>query len=455
MLCLPRAAEPLLSSFRVAFREPTFQRLLALILGAIVAPRERTVTAVLRAAGRMAPGHFSSYHRVLSATRWSLWAAGKVLARAVLARAVLARVPDGEPVVLAVDDTVTRHPGPKVHGRGCHRDPTRSSHGVAVFCWGHRWVVLTVAVRFPFAARPWALPVLAALYRSRELCEAHGRRFKSWPQLARQLLAVLIHWFPGRRFLLVGDGGFATHELAWFCHRHRRHATLVCRFYDDACLYALPPRRRPGGRGRPRKRGGKLPSPGQAVAAAARLASATVGWYGGGARDVGLLSGAGGWYRDGRGLVPVRWVFVRDRDGTHRDEYFAATDPTLRPDRIVGLYTARWAIEVTFQEARRHLGLESPRQRAERSVLRTTPCLLGLFSVVCLIYAAHARRHRAPPRADPWYRKAEPTFSDALAAVRRLVWSETIFRTPARGAGPAKWPPGVARLLLDHLARAA
>jgi hypothetical protein len=456
MLRVPAAAEPLLSSFSVAFSRPTFHRVVLLVLGAVVTPRRRTVAAVLRTMAPLARGHFSSYHRVLSAARWSLWAAGKVLAHAVLAH-----VPEGEAVVLAVDDTVARHRGPKVYGRGCHRDPTRSSHGITVRCWGHRWVVMAVMVRFPFASRPWALPVLAALFRNRDLCERQGRRFKSWPQLARQLLAVMTHWFPRRRFVLLGDGGFATHELAWFCHRHRRHVTFVFRFYDDACLHALPPARqkRGRGRGRPAKRGARLPCPGQAAAAADRAARATVDWYGGGRREVELLGAAGGWYRDGRGLVPLRWVFVRDCQGTHRDEYFAATDPTLRPERVVGLYTGRWPIETTFQECREHLGLETPRQRCERSVLRTTPCLLGLFSVVCLAYAAHARRRRRihvrPTNAAAWYAKAQPTFSDAIATVRRLTWEETIIRPRRKRPGPKKWPTPLQELLLDCLARAA
>lgn len=453
MLRIPAAAEPLFASLSVAFSRPTFQRVVLLVLGAIVTPGRRTVAAVLRTMRPLACGHFSSYHRVFSAARWSLWVAGRVLANAVLAH-----VPEGQPVVLAVDDTIARHRGPKVYGRGCHRDPIRSSHGITVRCWGHRWVVMAVMVRFPFASRPWALPVLAALFRNRALCQRQGRRFKSWPQLARQLLAVMIHWFPRRRFILLGDGGFATHELAWFCRRHRRHVTFVFRFYDDACLYALPPacQKRGRGRGRPAKRGAKLPRPRQVVVAAGRAAHATVDWYGGGRREVELLGAAAGWYRDGRGLVPLRWVFVRDRAGTHRDEYFAATDPTLRPEQIVGLYTGRWPIETTFQEVREHLGLETPRQRCERSVLRTTPCLLGLFSVVCLIFAAHARRRRVgPTNAAAWYAKSEPTFSDAMATVRRLIWQETIIRTQCRGRGPEKWPLPLRELLLDCLARAA
>jgi len=156
--------------------------------------------------------------------------------------------------------------------------------------------------------------------------------------------------------------------------------------------------------------------------------------------------------------VPLRWVFVRDREGTRRDEYFAATDPALRSEQVVGLYTGRWPIETTFQEAREHLGLETPRQRCEWSVLRTTPCLLGLFSVVCLVFAAHARWHpraRAVANAAAWYAKAEPTFSDAMATVRRMIWTETIIRSRCGRRGQEKWPAPLRELLLDCLARAA
>ena len=130
-----------------------------------------------------------------------------------------------------------------------------------------------------------------------------------------------------------------------------------------------------------------------------------------------MASGVGHWYKAGKGLLPIRWVFVHDLQGTHRDEYFYATDPSLRPEQIITWLTARWPIETTFQEVRAHLGFETPRQRVAKSVLGTAPCLLGLFSVVCLIFAAHARRRPLRLRTTVWYLKTEPTFSDALATV--------------------------------------
>ena len=141
------------------------------------------------------------------------------------------------------------------------------------------------------------------------------------------------------------------------------------------------------------------------------------------ARRYDRIIGTAHWYKGGKGLVPIRWVFVHDLDRTHRDEYLYTTDTTLHPEQIIAYFTARWPIETTFQEMRRHLGFETPRQRVAKSVLRTGPCLLGLFSVICLIFAAHARRHRIRLRTTAWYRKTESTFSDAIATVRRLFWS--------------------------------
>ena len=168
-----------------------------------------------------------------------------------------------------------------------------------------------------------------------------------------------------------------------------------------------------------------------------------------------LTSNTGLWYKGGDGLVPVRWVFVRDVTGTHRDEYFYSTDPRLSAIQIVSWFTARWPIETTFQEVREHLGLETPRQHVAKSVLRTTPCLLGLFSVICLIFAEHTRHHRIKVRTADWYSKSEPTFSDAIATVRRLFWNETVFDKPSYQEGLKKIPRQLRNLLLEQLCHAA
>lgn len=445
MFVLPKAAEPLAARLSVPFSSPTFQRVVLLSIGAILAMGRRTVTAILWTVRSLACGHTSSYHRVFSRSPWSAWTLGRVLAAIILEL-----IPEDQPVVLSVDDTTAMHKGKKVYGKGCHHDAVRSTHSHIVWKWGHKWVVLAINVRFPFAKRSWALPVLMALYKTEELNKQEERHHRTPIDLTKGLAAVLIRWFPTRKFILLGDGGYASHDLARFAHRHRRHLTLVSRFHPDANLHALPPK--PARKsGRPRKRGRKLPAP-QQVVARGRRTRATVSWYGGGTRRIEFVSQSCHWYKAGGGLVPLRWVFVHDRDGTHRDEYFYSTDPELEPSQIVSLFTARWSIEVTFQEVREHLGFETTKQWTAKSVLRSGPFLLGLYSLVSLVYARLSKSSRPAIHRTPWYEKSEPTFSDALYAVRRLLWSQVVLKQAWPDDVVSKLPPRFTAFLLDRLA---
>jgi len=265
-----------------------------------------------------------------------------------------------------------------------------------------------------------------------------------------------MHLLPGRKLILLGDGGYASHEFACFFARHQDRITLVSRFHPDAALYAPAPtvtRKNPQG-GRPRQKGRKLPTPRKAIQGS-KLPNAVVAWYSATMRVVGLASGVGLWYKAGEGLVAVRWVFVQDRDGTRRDEYFYTTDVSLSPEAIVGLYMQRWSIETMFQEAKGLLGLETTRTWVKTSVLRQAPCLLGLFSVVALIFAEEWKRRPIRPLQTPWQEKPEITFSDALAAVRRLFWRQTVFAHLAQPDAFQKLPALLRRFILDSLARAA
>jgi hypothetical protein len=442
-------ADALLQAFAAAFTRPTYERFVVLLLAAILTTGCRTVLNLLRTLDALAPGHPSSYHRVFSRRRCSLWRLGRALAGYVLSR----WVPTG-PVAVAGDDTVAEHKGKKVYGKARHRDPVRSTHSYTAFRWGHKWVVLAILVPFPFAARAWALPVLVALYRSEEENRRRGRRHKTPVRLLQQLLAVLSHWFPERHFVCSADGNFATHDLARFAARHRRRLTLVSLFYADAALYAPPPA--PTGakrKGRPRVKGARQPSPAAVVAGASRQ-RLKVAWYGGGRRDIAVVSGTGQWYRAGDGLVAVKWVYVEDRTGTHRPQYFFTTDVAWTPQQIVESYTGRWNIETTFQEMRSYLKLEKTRGWKERTVLRTAPCLFGLYGVIALWYAelpARWQKPRAVSRSNP----DVVTFSDAITAVRRWLWSEWVFATPTHKPAFAKIPPRLRDLLLRGLAPTA
>jgi hypothetical protein len=446
-MILPDEAAPVLAALLPEFTRPTAARFTTLMAAALLTTGRRTVANLLRTLGTLAPGHRTDYQRVLSRASWSGLRLGCALTGLVLRRLL-----PGGPVVLVGDDTVDGHPGRHVYGKARHRDAVRSSHGYTTWRYGHKWVVLAVLVRFPFAARPWALPVLIDLYRSAEDDRERGRPHRTPAQLMCRLLRLLLLRFPGRRFVFVGDAGYGSHEAARFCHRHRARLTLVSKFCPDANLFDPPPAY--AGKGRPRVKGARLPKPRQAVGwlperSRARL---TVPWYGGGTREVGTATCTGHWYKSGKGLVPVRWVFVSDREGAHRDEYLFTTDPGMRPAEVVGIYCGRWNIETTFQEMRSHLGLETTRGWCRRTVLRAAPCLFGLYTVVALLYHALPEAERSGGVA--WPGKATVTFSDALASVRRWLWAEAVFPQADADGAVEKLPPPLRELLLTALAPA-
>jgi DDE superfamily endonuclease len=490
MPTLPDFAQPVLSSFAPVFYHPTYQRFLVLLLAAILTTGRRTVSNLLRTTAGLATGDASSYHRVLSRRRWSSLQLARILARFLLEH----WVPDG-PVYLAGDDTVDEHRGAKVYGKGCHRDPVRSTHSYTAFRWGHKWVVLAILVSFPFATRPWALPVLAALYHSPEKATAAKapapkrrcrkakdktrarakqrarrraraetskkttpaarRRHKTPSELMRQLLLILTHWFPDRQFVFAGDGGYGTHALARSAARRRHHLTLVSLFDPTAALFDPPPvvvGKRPSHR--PRKKGAKRPAPEAVVAATEQRQPLEVSWYGGGRRTVEVVSGTGHWHKSGEGLVKVVWVYVHDLTGTHRDTYLFSTDPTMPPARVIETYTGRWNIETTFQEMRAYLGLETTRGRVKNTVLRAAPCLFGLYAVVALLYAELPAETIAAGAVS--YRgKAGVTFSDAISVVRRQLWLEGVLESRGQTEAFGNLPRPLQAVILAALAPAA
>jgi hypothetical protein len=443
---LPKPAHSLFDTLAGSFTRPTFLRVVVLALATLLTVGQRTVCNLLRTLGALAPGHPSSYHRVFSQRRWSCWRLAQRLAHWVFDHLV----PEGR-ALLAGDDTVDGHKGAEVFGKGCHRDPVRSTHSMTVFRWGHKWVVLAVLVRVPWARRRWALPVLVALYRTEKDNTRAGRRHKTPARLLRQLCCVLLRWFRQRRFLLSADGNYSSHELACFASRRRGRLTLVSKFYPDAQLYELPPPY--SGHGRPRVKGAKLPAPEQRVAAAART-PLHVAWYGGGQRDVETVSGTGWWYQAGEGLVAVRWVFVHDVTGSRRDEYFFTTDVGMSAQAVIEAYVDRWNEETTFQEMRSYLGLETTRGWKEKTVLRVAPCLFGLYTVVAALYRSLPRRYTRVRGVD-WAGKQDATFSDAITAVRRWLWQEWVFAIPGHHEAFAKLTGPFKAVLLNALAPAA
>jgi hypothetical protein len=447
MISITPEGLPVLPLFGSAFTTAaTFARAKLLGVAAILTTGRRTVSNLLRTVADLTEGDPSCYHRVLSLAQWS----GLSLA-ALLTRFIIQHFwPQGR-IRLVGDDTVTEHPGRKVHAKARHRDAVRSSHSYTAWRWGHKWVVLAILVSFPFASRAWALPVLVALYRSPQDNQKRGRPHKTPAQLLQLLLRLLLRWFPDRRFVVAGDSGYGSHEVASLAGHSRGRLTVVSKFPANANLYGPPPAYT--GQGRPRVKGTKLPAPQEVVARAPRT-RLNVAWYGGSRRDVEVVSGTGHWYKAGQGLVEVRWVYVHDLTGTHRDEYFYSTDASMTPQEIIEEYTGRWNIETTFEDARAYLGLESTRGWCARTVLRAEPCLLGLYSVVALMYWLLPAEDQDQGTVE-WEGKNSVTFSDAITAVRRWLWTHWVFPRAGHADAFAKLPQAFQEFLLYALTPAA
>ena len=331
MFHVPRDFKPLLDQLSSATtHRDTARRLILFFAAAILVVGDRTVSAVLRLLALIEPLNPSTFHRLFSHRRWSSKRFARIIAHFVIERFC----PDGI-IRIVGDQTVDGHRGKKVYGKARHRDAVRSSHSHTVYRYGHKWVVLAILVKLPHTSRPFALPIAVALYRDRKTNEAEGRRHKTPAQLMAGLLTLVMHWFPERKFVFAGDNAYGSHAMAQFGYRHRKRLSLVSKIVPDANLFDPPPKQRSKKIGRPPVKGKSLPSPKEVVASKKRGRKIQVSWYGGGVRNVEVITGIGGWFKSGKGLVMIRWVYVRDLDATHRDEYFFSTDTSISAGAII------------------------------------------------------------------------------------------------------------------------
>ena len=414
---LPDAFLSRLAVFADLFTRPTWSRALLLVAGAVLAPGRRTVAAVLRILGLDQDDDFPAYHGVLNRARWS----SRAVAGRLLRLLVASFVPAGAAVVIGLDDTIERRWGPKIRARAIYRDPVRSSKGHFVKTSGLRWLSAMLLVRVPWAGRILALPFLTLLAPSRRYYDDLPRPPKTLLDWARQAVLQIRRWLPDRRIVLVADSAFAAID---FLAGARRHLCVVTRLRLDANLFAPAPQRRPGARGRPPVKGKRLPKLTQYLNDLATVWQAhTVAlWYARTNRTVEIASGTAVWYHGGLPPVPIRWILVRDPTGDLQPQAFLATDPDVDQADILQWFVHRWQVEVTFEETRAHLGVETQRQWSDLAIARTTPALLALFSIVTLWAHDLDARNALRPRTAAWYPKSKPTFSDAIAAVRREIW---------------------------------
>jgi hypothetical protein len=419
MNTLPPEYYTILSVFAPLFTKRIWSYVQVMIIGAILTPGKRTVTSVLRIMGLSQEKHFQNYHRVLNRAKWSSLQISRILLKLL----VQTFVPKG-PIVMGLDDTIERRRGAEIKAKGIYRDPVRSSQSHFVKASGLRWLSLMLLAPIPWAKRVWALPFLTVLSPSERYYEKLGRPHKKLTEWGTWMLLQVRRWLPDRRLVVVADASFAVIELLWDLSQLDSPIDMIVRFRLDAALYEPGSTSKAGKRGRPRLKGKRLPNL-EAIAKDVKTVwkSVTIPkWYGEDRKEVEVVSNTAVWYHSGMPALPIRWVLIRDPKGKFKTQALLCTDLHIKPEQILKWFILRWQLEVTFQEVRTHLGVETQRQWSDWAILRTTPALLGLFSIVTLLAHQLRVKGKIPVRKTAWYSKTVPTFSDALAVVRQNCW---------------------------------
>jgi SRSO17 transposase len=411
----------LLETLRPVFTQPSFMNFVTITMGWLLTPGRHAVTAALVVTGVSQERHHSAFHRFFSLARWKPDEIGRRLFGLIVRLA-----PDDEPVPAILDDTLTPKKGDQIYGIGSHVDPVRSTKKYRILCFGHVWVVLCVAIQFPFCRRPWALPVLLRLYRNKSTCEKKKQRYKKKTELAREMLDVFATWLDGdRRVELVADAAYCNSTVT---KGLRKNIVLFGSMRPDAALTALPTARDNKRGGRPRVRGRRLPTPEKV------FKTARYGWYANqiwmyrSERWVTYQEWKAQWYRACGGQL-LKIVLVDTEKGRVPFRVFFCTDPEVSAEYLLRRYSWRWSIEVTFYDLKQFLGFSDSQAWTRRAVERTAPFVAFLFTLVVVWYANSARGSKLytyPVR--PWYpNKVTPSFADMLGAAQRAAILSGVF----------------------------
>ena len=420
---LPVAIITVLRHFELVFSERVWEWAKVLVIGAILAPGKRTVTAALRVMGLSQERQFQNFHRVLNRAKWS----SRHLSRILLRLLLRAFVSPDDPIVFGLDEHIERRRGEKIAAKGIYRDAVRSSKSFFVKTSGLRWLSMMLLAPIPWAKRVWALPFLTVLAPSERYHHERGMQHKQLTDIARQMIIQVRRWLPDRALVFVADSSYAAIELLAACARLPQPVTFVTRLRLDAALYDPAPPREKGTKGAPRKKGERQPNLAQRLTdSETEWQRVSVRWYSGTTRQVEVASGTALWYHSAMPVVALRWVLIRDPLDQFKPQALLCTDQSVAAVQILEWFVLRWQLEVTFEEARAHLGVETQRQWSDLAIVRTTPALLALYSLVTLFAHQLLQRQELPVRQAAWYQKAVPTFSDTLAYVRQQLWPVSI-----------------------------
>lgn len=337
----------MLESLRPVFTQPSFNNFVTLALGWLMTPGRHAVTTALVVTGTSRERHHSAFQRFFSKARWNPDEIGRWLFKRILTL-----VDEDAPVPVDIDDTLASKKGQHIHGLGVDVDPVRSSRGHRIFCFGHVWVVMAVSIELPFSTRPWALPVLLRLYRSKKRCAEKGWAYKKTTELAREMLDVLVTWVEDHRVEFAADSAYCNSTVT---KGLPVNLVLFGSMRPDAAMTAPPCTSTQRRGGRPRVRGVRLPKPEEV------FNTAQYGWYAvklylyHRERMVTCQSWTAQWYRVCGGSL-VRIVQVMTNSGDVPFRVFFCTDPDVLVWYLLQRYSSRWSIEVTFFDLKQYLG---------------------------------------------------------------------------------------------------
>jgi hypothetical protein len=445
-LIVPPTLAALLSAFVSCFQARSYLTFQWLMLGWIQCEGRRTLTSIALASGGIGQRHISVFHRFFSRASWSLDALGQVLFKLAVAW-----VPTDQPLVLLGDDTLARKGGKSIALASMHHDPLLSSARKPFASFGHVWVVVALWVPLPFGTgRGFALPVLFRLYvgtkrggerhragqtqshlgpRLRAARKAHARHHQATKlELLREMIVLVAHWAEERSLYVVVDSAYAGRTVL---EDRPANVQVISRLRLDAALYAQPAPRQPGQKGRPRRRGDRLPALQHLIARRRRWTVLPLVLYGR-AVTPRIFTFTALWYGALRSQ-PVHIVVVRDPSRRRRDEAFFCTDLHREAAFILETYSRRWTLEVTFHDSKQHLGFGQAQNQATAAVQRTAPMAGLIYSFVLLWAAAHLQQGGTLDWiVRPWYRsKLAVAFPDLLTVLRQELWRVRFSAAPA------------------------
>lgn len=417
---MPKEGSAIILAFNCLFSKKVFEHVKVLLMGALLTVGRHTVCAALRFIGLSKEPNFHKYHRILSLVHWSTLKASRILLHLLVGCFTDSR----QPLVFGIDETIERRSGAKIKAKGIYRDPVRSSEKQLVKCSGLRWITMMLLTPVPWAGRMWALPFMSVLAPSQHYCEQQGKRHKKLPEWARQLIMLLKRWLPQRTLIIVADSSYAVLELLAAV---QHQVCFITRLRLNAALYdPAPAQRRAGQKGPKRLKGDRQPTLTERLQDKAthwQLLTMEQ-WYGQKDKQLLVASGTALWYHVGTPPVSIRWVLIKDVEGKKEPQALLCTDLTLSAAQILAYFSRRWSMEVTFEESRAHLGVETQRQWSDPAIARTTPVLLALFSIVTLWADQLHEQQLLKAEQTAWYHKQHLTFSDAIAGVRSSIYQQ-------------------------------